>query len=81
MKTKIYSRITSITSLQNSSHKYGRCEICNKFCDSVFIKSFYEQGSHNGELFGHHACLMPTLTSVRERTKECASSNLAVGTN
>ncbi len=59
---KNYSRITSITNTGSNSDKYGKCDCCHKYCETVFLKSFYQEGFHKGELFGHRKCLEDVKT-------------------
>lgn len=52
--------------LKGSSDKYGNCECCGRFVDSVYhlvmLKVFInhrgaESTTHDGNTFGHKACL------------------------
>ena len=45
-----------------SSDKYGMCEVCNKFVDSIYLQIEYKKFKYgyfvNSELWGHKDCLI-----------------------
>lgn len=56
-----------IKNMRESSSKYGVCEVCGRWCDSVYLQSesvsytttqgAEHEWSHRETLFGHQECL------------------------
>jgi len=55
-----------IRTTEDSSHRYGNCEICGKHCAEVFIQSSIKVceidgkkfAAHDSNSFGHEECLI-----------------------
>jgi len=54
-----------------SSDKYGNCEICGKYTDSIYHQIEFKRYNHgyfiNKELFGHKDCLTKERSEINEK--------------